>query len=275
MTPKLSVPDHIVRPSYVNHPEQRPPARVNQVHVNSGEEIERMRKANALAHHIRLYAGSLVKVGVTTDEIDRLVHAEIVARGAYPSPLGYHGFPKSICTSVNQVICHGIPDLRPLEEGDILKIDTSLFFGGVHGDCCASYIVGKGDEAAHKLLAFTQRALKAAIAECRPGALMSVVGKTINGLADDAGYGVVMGYSGHGLGKHMHMFPDVQHTYNSSTIRMRPGQVFTIEPMITEGSPDHFTWADQWTVVTVDGSRCAQFEEAVLITDTGAEVITR
>lgn len=247
----------------------------NTVTINPPETIERIRQACQLAARMRQYAGSLVKPGITTDEIDRAVHEKIIQAGAYPSPLGYYGFPKSICTSVNEVVVHGIPDSRKLQEGDIVKIDVSVFYNGVHGDCCGSFIVGRVDEQIKRLIRATHEAVHRAIRVCRPGARLSIIGNEISDHAEANGFSVVRTFFGHGLGTDLHMYPFVMHHRNRSPVIMQPGMIFTIEPMLVTGSPDLELWDDGWTAVTKDGGRAAQYEESILITEDGAEILTQ
>jgi len=273
---RLTVPSTIAHPSYAYSAGNRPRSVPDQVYIHSASEIAAMRQSNALAHKIRQFVGTLVRPGITTDEIDKLAHAEMVKYGAYPSPLCYAGFPKSVATSVNEIVCHGIPDARALEDGDIIKIDTSLYYKGFHGDCCGTFFVGQVDEAARKLDRFTQDVLAKAISICKPGVAVKEIGNLINAECDKAGYGIVTRYCGHGVGKELHMFPTIEHHYNECPVVMRPGMIFTIEPMVTEGSAITDVWPeDGWTVVTRDRSRAAQWEETVLITETGAEVLTK
>lgn len=276
MSPLLAVPPHIVRPSYVTARDNRAPEQEDKVYIHNAEEIAAMRRSNALAHKIRQFVAPLVKAGVTTDAIDRAAHEEMIRNGAYPSPLQYAGFPKSVATSVNEIVCHGIPDARPLVNGDVLKVDTSLYYQGFHGDCCGTFFVGEVDDAARKLNDFTKSVLAKAISICKPGVPVSEIGRVINAACDRAGYGIVTRYCGHGVGKELHMFPIIEHCYNENPVILQAGMIFTIEPMVTEGSAATDVWReDGWTVVTRDRSRCAQWEDTILITPTGAEVLTK
>nr|DAO73729.1 MAG TPA: methionine aminopeptidase [Caudoviricetes sp.] len=234
-----------------------------------------MREAGAIACEAMHEAGKAVRPGVTTDELDRIVHTYILDHGAYPSTLGYRGFPKSCCTSVNEVICHGIPDLRPLEDGDIVKIDVTAYKNGVHGDNCHTFLCGDVDEESRLLTQRTQEAMNRAIKAVKPGRSTSVIGRVIESYAKRFGYGVVREYTGHGVHTAFHSGLVILH-YDEPrySTRIRPGMTFTIEPMLTLGSPESEVWRDDWTVVTLDGSRCAQFEQTLVVTETGAEIIT-
>lgn len=222
------------------------------------------------------YTASFIKPGITTDELDAICHQACVDRGAYPSPLNYAKFPKSVCTSVNEVICHGIPDKRPLEEGDIINLDVSLFYGGFHGDLNATYPVGKCDEKSLDLIKTTKEAMDEAIKICKPGVPYREIGNKIESIVKPKGYSIVRRYTGHGIHHLFHCAPTIVHYANSKTPgRMEPGNIFTIEPMINMGTANLDHWRDDWTAVTLDGKRSAQFEETILITETGYEILTR
>ena len=219
-------------------------------------------------------ANESAKVGVTTNEIDVIVHNAICGEGGYPSPLNYAGFPKSVCSSVNEVICHGIPDDRPLEDGDIVSFDVSCFLGGVHGDNCGTVPVGDVDESGVRLIKAAKEALDNGVLAAGPGKCLTTVGAAIHEVCDEYGYDTVRKYCGHGVADHFHSPPFVKHFRNTDECILQPGMIFTIEPMITEGTQNSVTWTDNWTAATADGSRCAQFEHTVLITETGVEVLT-
>ena len=243
--------------------------------LTSPEEVESMRRACRLAAEMREYGGSLAKVGVTTDEIDRQVHEAIVARGAYPSPLNYKGFPKSLCSSVNEVICHGIPDSRPLEDGDIVNLDVSVYVDGFHGDTSSTFLVGDVDERGRDLVDATTEALCAGVAVCGPGVRICEIGSAIHRVARERGYGVVRNYCGHGIGRSFHMLPYIFHYENNQGGVMEEGMVFTIEPMLVEGNADdQATWPDRWTVTTSHGGRSAQQEHTLLVTSEGVQILT-
>jgi methionyl aminopeptidase len=223
--------------------------------------------------------GAAVAPGVTTDELDRLCHEAVLARGAYPSPLAYGGpdnpFPKSICTSVNEVICHGIPDDRPLRDGDIVNLDVTVFREGVHGDTNATFAVGDIDPESARLVTVTRDCLALAIDAARPGQPLNVIGQAIQAHAEANGFGVVRDFVGHGVGRQFHTGFSVPHYYDPrATTILEPGMVFTIEPMITAGSWRVRMWPDGWTAVTADQRRTAQFEHTVLVTDAGGEILT-
>jgi methionyl aminopeptidase len=243
--------------------------------VQSSETIERMRVAGRIAARAMREAARAIAPGVTTDEIDRIGHEYLLDHGAYPSTLGYRGFPKSLCTSVNEVICHGIPDSRRLEDGDIVNIDLTAYIDGVHGDNCATYLCGNVDEESRLLVERTEEALNRAIKAVRPGRQVSVLGRVIESYAKRFGYGVVRDYTGHGVHTAFHSGLVIPH-YDEpryDTV-MEPGMTFTIEPMITLGTHAWTMWDDDWTVLTADGSRTAQFEQTLVVTTTGAEVLT-
>ncbi len=268
----LGVPDHIIPTDYYRSGE---PVRRDEPMVKSPEVIERMRVACRIAAEVLEVTGAAVAAGVTTDDLDRISHQAYIDRGAYPSTLNYHGYPKSICTSVNEVICHGIPDDRPLEDGDIVNIDVTAFINGVHGDCNATFLVGDVDPETRRLVEVTRECRDRGIAAVRPGRPLSDIGRAIQEHAESHGFGVVRTFVGHGIGEQFHLPPNVPHYYteSASTI-MRPGMTFTIEPMITVGSWRERMWDNGWTAVTTDGKRTAQFEHTLVVTDDGAEVLT-
>ncbi|HWE55904.1 MAG TPA: type I methionyl aminopeptidase [Acidimicrobiales bacterium] len=268
----LTVPDGIVPTDYYRSGE---PTRRPEEMVKSAEIIDRMRVACRVAAEVLDVTGRAVEVGVTTDELDRIAHQAYIDRGSFPSTLNYHGYPKSICTSVNEVICHGIPDDRPLEDGDIVNIDVTAYINGVHGDCSATYCVGSVDPDSRRLVEVTRECRDLGVAAARPGRPLSDVGRAIQVHAEQHGYGVVRTFVGHGIGEQFHLPPNVPHyfTESASTI-MKPGMTFTVEPMITMGSWKERMWDNGWTAVTTDGRRTAQFEHTLVVTDEGAEVLT-
>ncbi|XP_006647946.2 methionine aminopeptidase 1D, chloroplastic/mitochondrial [Oryza brachyantha] len=271
--PRLSVPNHIQRPPYVNTRQR--PGLTNGPEIHDERGIECMRTSGKLAAQVLKFAGTLVKPGITTDEIDKAVHQMIIDNRAYPSPLGYCGFPKSVCTSVNECICHGIPDSRPLEDGDIINIDVTVYLNGYHGDTSATFLCGDVDDKAKKLVQVTRECLDRAISICAPGVEIKRIGQTIQDHADKFKFGVVREFVGHGVGRVFHAEPVVLHFRNSEWGRMMLNQTFTIEPMITVGSINPVIWSDDWTAVTEDGSLSAQFEHTILITEDGAEILTQ
>lgn len=301
----------------------------DQILIHDKKSIDRMRNAAQLARDALDLACTFAEPGVSTDDIDNFVHEFIIANRAYPSPLNYAGFPGSMCSSINEVICHGIPDTRSLQRGDVVSFDVryengsysglqevwfvfsscllffiptgSCFLNGVHGDNCATVIVGDSqledtagmdwrgvpyrskfeseDEQAHfeearRLVQTTYDSLYAAIEMCRPGGCLTDIGAAIQHVADSAGYSSVRKYRGHGISSEFHCAPFVKHYKNSDKCKLRPGMIFTIEPMLVQGSSDCFEWDDYWTVSTVDMTLSAQFEHTVLITDTGVEILT-
>lgn len=272
--PRRAVPFGIVRPEYVGKPA---PAPSRGSEVKDADTIERMRVAGRLAAQALQAGGAAVAPGVTTDELDRVVHEFLCDHGAYPSPLDYRGFPKSICTSVNEVICHGIPDDRPLAEGDIVNLDVTCFVEGVHGDTNATFPVGEIDAEARRLLDVTREALRRGINAVRPGRELNVIGRVIESYARRFGMGVVRDYTGHGIGTAFHSGLIVPH-YDAApdyAIPLEEGMTFTIEPMLNLGTPDWTLWDDDWTVVTADLRRSAQFEHTILVTARGAEILTQ
>ncbi|GAQ88558.1 methionine aminopeptidase [Klebsormidium nitens] len=273
VSPTLVVPPNIPRPSYAESGVS-PPFEEDHLQIHDAEGIKRMRAAGKLAAEVRDYAGTLVKPGVTTDSIDKAVHKMIIEAGAYPSPLNYGRFPKSVCTSVNECICHGIPDSRPLEDGDIINIDVTVFLNGYHGDTSATFFCGNVAPEARRLVAATKEALDAAIAICAPGVPYNKIGKTIHAIGDKYKLGVVHQYIGHGVGQIFHSGPTILHNRNNKPGVMVKNQTFTIEPMFTLGGVRDRVWSDNWTSVTVDGSWSAQFEHTLLITDNGVEILT-
>ncbi|CAI9292278.1 unnamed protein product [Lactuca saligna] len=245
------------------------------VEIKTPEQIERMRETSRIAREVLDAAARVVRPGVTTDEIDAVVHEATIAAGAYPSPLNYHFFPKSCCTSVNEVICHGIPDGRKLEDGDIVNIDVTVYYKGVHGDLNETYFVGNVDEASLQLVKCTYECLEKAIAIVKPGVRFREIGEIINRHATMAGLSVVKSYCGHGIGELFHCAPNIPHYARNKTVGvMKAGQTFTIEPMINTGVWRDRMWPDGWTAVTADGKRSAQFEHTLLVTETGVEVLT-
>ena len=267
-----AVPPRIPRPEYVGRPS---PAPYTGSDVQDDDTIARMRVAGRIAAQALAAVGEAIRPGVTTDELDRVGHDFLVAHEAYPSTLGYRSFPKSLCTSVNEVICHGIPDSTELRDGDICNIDITAFIGGVHGDTNATFLVGDVDEESRLLVERTREATDRAIAAVAPGRPLSVVGRVIESYARRFGYGVVRDFTGHGISTAFHTGLVVPHYFDERVdLELRPGMTFTIEPMLTLGSYDYDMWDDGWTVVTKDRRRSAQFEHTVLVTETGAEILT-
>jgi methionyl aminopeptidase len=268
-----TVPPEIGRPPYAET--GTPPSAANESNVRTPEVVERMRRAGAAAAEVLLEVGAAVAPGVTTDELDAIGHAAAVARGSYPSPLNYRHFPKSLCTSVNEVICHGIPDSRKLEDGEIVNIDITVYLDGVHGDTNATFLVGDVDAASTKLVRETRTCLYKAIEAVRPGEPFNVIGRAIQDHAHAHGLGVVREFIGHGIGESFHTTLQIPHYYEPRlTTPIEEGMTFTIEPMITLGDPALYVWDDDWTAVTLDGSRSAQFEHTLVVRADGAEILT-
>ncbi|NLG47080.1 type I methionyl aminopeptidase [Gordonia sp. (in: high G+C Gram-positive bacteria)] len=272
VSPTLPVPDAIERPEYawkdtVN--EGREPW------VQTPETIEKMRVAGKIAANALAEAGRAVAPGVTTDQLDRIAHEYMIDHGAYPSTLGYKGFPKSCCTSLNEVICHGIPDSTVIQDGDIVNIDVTAYIDGVHGDTNATFLAGDVSQEARDLVERTRIATERAIKAVKPGRELNVVGRVIEAYANRFGYTVVRDFTGHGIGETFHNGLIVLH-YDQPTVDtvLEPGMVFTIEPMINLGGLPWEMWDDDWTIVTVDRKWTAQFEHTLVVTDSGAEILT-
>jgi len=272
LSPRRSVPAAIARPEYVDRPA---PAPFEGSDVQSAETIEAMRIAGRIAADALAEIGRNVRPGVSTDELDRIGHEFLVDHGAYPSTLGYRGYPKSLCSSLNEVICHGIPDSTELVDGDICNIDITAFIGGVHGDTNATFLAGDVREEARLLVERTHEATMRAIRAVRPGRPLSVVGRVIESYAKRFDYGVVRDFTGHGISTSFHSGLIVPH-YDDPRIdvELREGMTFTIEPMLTLGTYQHEMWDDGWTAVTRDRRWTAQFEHTIVVTSDGAEILT-
>ena len=249
--------------------------RLGESDVKDGDTIERMRVAGRIAGQALAEVGRHVTPGVTTDELDRIGHDFLLDHGAYPSTLGYRGFPKSLCTSLNEVICHGIPDDTVIADGDIVNIDITAYIGGVHGDTNATFCAGDVDEESRLLVERTHEAMMRGIRTVAPGRPLNAVGRVIESYARRFGYGVVRDFTGHGIGRTFHSGLIVPHYDDPHTnVIMEPGMTFTIEPMLTLGTIDYDIWPDGWTAVTKDRKRTAQFEHTILVTDDGYEILT-
>jgi len=273
VSPRRSVPAAIARPEYVDRPA---PAPYTGSHVIDPEGVERIRRAGRLAAQALAEVGRHVAPGTTTDELDRVGHEFLCDHGAYPSTLGYRGFPKALCTSVNEVVCHGIPDSTVLTDGDVVNVDITAYLDGMHGDTNATFLCGDVDEESRLLVERTEEATRRGIRAVAPGRAVNVVGRVIEAYARRFGYGVVRDFTGHGVGPAFHSGLVVPH-YDAAPAHdtvMEPGMVFTIEPMLTLGTHAWDMWDDGWTVVTRDRRRTAQFEHTLVVTDTGAEVLT-
>ncbi|MGP3924159.1 MULTISPECIES: type I methionyl aminopeptidase [unclassified Streptomyces] len=272
VSPTRAVPASIPRPEYVG---KDAPTPYTGSEVQDAETIERMRIAGRIAAQAMAEAAKLISPGVTTDELDRVAHEFMCDHGAYPSTLGYRGFPKSLCSSLNEVICHGIPDSTVLRDGDIVNLDVTAYIHGVHGDNNATYLCGDVDEESRLLVERTRESLNRAIKAVRPGRQINVIGRVIESYAKRFGYGVVRDFTGHGINSSFHSGLIIPHydSPNATTV-MRPGMTFTIEPMLTLGTHEYDMWADGWTVVTKDRKRTAQFEHTLVVTEAGAEILT-
>jgi methionyl aminopeptidase len=274
LSARRAVPSSVVRPHYVGTwPGTR--ADFDDPMVKDPDTIARMRVAGRIAGDALVEVGRHVAPGVTTDDLDAIGHEFLIAQGAYPSTLGYKDFPKSLCTSVNEVICHGIPDSRPLADGDVVKVDITAYIGGVHGDTCATFFAGTPRDDVRELGERTREAMLRGINAVRPGRPISVIGRVIESYAKRFGYGVVRDYTGHGVGPSFHTKPTILHYDNPrATTVLEPGMTFTVEPMLTLGGSDWYMWDDDWTVLTEDGSWVAQWEHTIVVTEEAAEVLT-
>ncbi len=273
LSPLRSVPQHIMQPEYVG---KKAPAKYTEGDIWGLEEVELIRAAGKIAAQAIALVGENCKPGVTTDELDRIGHEFLLDHDAYPSALLYRGFPKSICTSVNEVICHGIPDDTVLLEGDIVNIDITAFKNGFHGDSNQTFMVGEVKDEVRLLVERTRESLNRAIAAVAPGRQINTIGRTIESFAKRFDYGVVRDFTGHGIGKAFHSGLVIPH-YDAAPAysqEMQVGMVFTIEPMLTLGTHQWDMWRDDWTVVTRDKSITAQFEHTLVVTETGADILT-
>lgn len=272
LSPRRAVPSAISRPEYVDRPAPTPFAGSD---IQTPETISAMRVAGRIAADALQEVGRNIRPGVTTDELDRIGHEFLCDHGAYPSTLGYRGFPKSLCSSLNEVICHGIPDSTELMDGDICNIDITAYIGGVHGDTNATFLVGEVQEDVRALVERTHEATMRAISAVQPGRPLSVVGRVIESYAKRFGYGVVRDFTGHGISTSFHSGLVVPHYDDPRmTVELQEGMTFTIEPMLTLGTYDYDMWDDGWTVVTKDRKWTAQFEHTIVVTSTGAEILT-
>jgi len=279
VSPDRPVPDHIPKPDYYAtgqaEAERRSESR-NTPPVLSEKQIKKLRKVNKLGREIIDAAARIIRPGVTTDEIDRVVHEYTIEHGAYPAPLHYFDFPKSVCTSVNEVVCHGIPDLRELQDGDLVNIDVSAILDGFHTDLNETFTVGNNvSQPAKNLIKATHDALFKAIDMCKPGVFYRDLGAVITKHVNGCGFQVDKTYCGHGIGEWFHCAPNIPHyAGNKAKFVMKPGHCFTIEPMINMGTWRDTHWLDGWTAVTKDGQPSAQFEHTLLVNETGVEILT-
>ena len=282
VTPKREVPSSIMRPDYADHPEgiskceeDFDESGIIEPPIYSDDDIEQMRITCKLGRKVLDTVHKAVNIGVTTEELDIVCHEACIENDCYPSPLNYYKFPKSVCTSVNEVICHGIPDMRPLKDGDIVNCDVTVYHRGYHGDLNETYFVGNVGKKAKHLVKATYNCMNMAIDICKPGVKFSEIGEIIEDYIKKEGFSVVKSYTGHGICKLFHTIPTIYHFKNKKTKGvMKAGNIFTIEPMINEGSFQDIKWPDDWTAATYDGKRSAQFEQTILITEDGHEVLT-
>jgi methionyl aminopeptidase len=271
LSPARPVPAHIIRPEYVGKAQPT----LGEADVKDAETIAAMRIAGRLAARALEEVGKNVAPGVTTDFLDKVGHEFLCDHGAYPSPLGYRGYPKSLCTSLNEVICHGIPDDTVIRDGDIINIDITAYIGGVHGDTNATFLAGDVDQDSRLLVERTRESMNRGIKAVAPGRPLRTVGLVIEKYAGRFGYGVVRDFTGHGIGKTFHSGLVVPHYDDPrNTVIMEAGMTFTIEPMLTLGTVNYDVWKDGWTAVTKDRRRTAQFEHTILVTEDGHEILT-
>ena len=276
-----NIPNDIMLPDYANvlsgiSKSEEIVRHSTSIPILRPDEIDGVKAACKIAREVLDLTAKNIQIGITTDELDKIAHQAIITRGGYPSPLNYYGFPKSICTSINEVVCHGIPDERPLQNGDIINIDITVYYRGFHGDVNETYTVGNVDISDMHLINITKQCLYAAIDICKPGVRYRQIGDIIQKIADESGFSIARSYGGHGVGKLFHCAPQIPHYSPNKAIGiMRPGHIFTIEPMINQGTWKDTVWPDKWTVVTEDGKKSAQFEHTLLITDTGVEILTK
>src|SRR5215471_13300292 len=250
--------------------------RPKTVQVKTPREIEIMREAGRLTAETLSRVADMIRPGVTTDEINQFVHEDTLRLGARPAPLNYLGFPKSVCTSINEVVCHGIPGPTKLKDGDIINVDVTHIYNGYHGDTSATFYVGTPSEEAIRITEIARRSLDLGMAEVKPGARLGDIGAAIQEFAEGLGCSVVTDFVGHGIGRKFHEEPKVSHVgVRGRGERLRAGMTFTIEPMINLGSHEVEVLEDDWTAVTTDGKLSAQFEHTILVTDTGYEILTQ
>ncbi|XP_055956700.1 methionine aminopeptidase 1D, mitochondrial [Patella vulgata] len=277
VSPVRPFPDHIPKPPYITDPSCIVKAKSGDIEIKTASQINGMRAVCKLARNILNYTKTKLEIGMTTEDIDMIIYNKCIETQCYPSPLLYRGFPKCVCTSVNNVACHGIPDDRKLVNGDIINIDITVYFNGYHGDLSETYLIGQVDEEGQNLVSAAKKCRDAGIAVCKPGVKFSQIGKHISEEAERQTVSVMPMFCGHGIGEYFHGPPDVIHfdsSYKDDTV-MKEGMTFTIEPVITEGSDEIEILDDGWTAVSADGSRSAQFEHTVLITSDGVEILTQ
>jgi len=271
-----AIPKQVWLPSYARTGRPDYGGRPNSAECHSEETVAKIRAACALAKALLTEVGMIIRPGMSTDEIDKFIFNACMDLGVYPSPLNYRGFPKSVCTSVNNCVCHGIPDLRPMKDGDIVSVDVTVFLNGYHGDCAETFCVGDSvDAEGCVLIDVARQSRNAGISVCGPGAKFSDIGiATMQAASDEGGYEVVSAFTGHGISWYFHGPPDIYHVPNNIDGIMKPGMVFTVEPVISEGSGEIVLLNDGWTANSLDNSRAAQFEHTILITESGHEILT-
>ena len=273
VSPRRAVPDHIELPPYARSGRASPAS--SAVEPTDSVTIKAMRSAGSAARRVLSAVAAEIAPGVTSDHLDEVCHEACIGEGGYPSPLNYNGFPKSLCTSANEIICHGIPDDRRLRDGDIVNCDVTIYLGGVHGDHSETFFVGDVDGPSQRLVEVTREAMYHGIGAVRPGAQVCDIGRAIQARAEAEGYGVVREFVGHGIGRIFHRLPNIPHYFDpSARTELIEGMTFTVEPMITMGTPRAQMWPDGWTAMTADRGRTAQFEHTVLVTADGAELLT-
>ena len=267
------MPKDIVRPEYAWKDDVQ--ENVGEPVIQTPETIEAMREASKIAANALAIGGAAIKPGVTTDEVDGIIHDYLIEHGAYPSTLGYRGYPKSSCISLNEIVCHGIPDTTVIQEGDIVNIDVTAYKNGVHGDTNATFFAGEVAEEHRLLVDRTYEAMMRGIKVAKPGREINVIGRVIESYAKRFGYNVVTDFTGHGVGTTFHNGLVVLH-YDSDAYRdvLEPGMTLTIEPMINLGELPYRIWDDGWTVQNIDGEYTAQFEHTIVITEDGNEILT-
>ncbi|XP_014223198.1 methionine aminopeptidase 1D, mitochondrial [Trichogramma pretiosum] len=269
---KRDVPAYIPKPTYAETGEPMPPP--SEPEIKTKNQIECMAHSCILARRVLREIKSILKPGITTDFVDHTIHEMIINQGAYPSTLNYRGFPKSVCTSINNVACHGIPDDRPLQDGDILNIDVTVFFNGYHGDCSEMYEIGTVDEQGKDLIKIAKLCMQKGMDICKPNEKFCNIGTMIEETAKKHGYNIFPAFGGHGIGQYFHGPPDIYHFANDGEGVMKPGMTFTIEPIVTQGREEVVVLEDEWTAVSLDNARSAQFENTILITENGYDILT-
>ncbi|GCD09336.1 methionyl aminopeptidase [Clostridium tagluense] len=266
---------HMEQDIFISNIEQKVGYKIPRDIMKTEEQIDGIRKSCKLTHEILDMVGERIKVGVTTNEINTWVHEYTVEHNAYPAPLGYGGFPKSVCTSINDVICHGIPDDTVLKDGDIVNVDVTCILDGYYGDANRMFIMGEASKEAIDLVRVSKECLDLGIQQVKPYNTLGDIGNAIQQHAESLGYSVVYDYGGHGVGLEFHEEPFVPHIgkKGEGTILL-PNMTFTIEPMINIGSPEADVLEDDWTAVTIDGSLSSQWEHTIRVTETGYEILT-